>query len=149
MSNTLILYPKTNRDIIIDHIANLNIQGLHETLSDEYTYCDISKKDFLKQLEYVFNNLKDEGTQRLTKRESICAGCNAGARVLLFVSEETRKFLAFAIDVNEEEVIDIFSCNRFIINNFPEYLNYLHISFDFDENYFFDVFPALEMPLGK
>ena len=48
MSNTLILYPKTNRDIIIDHIANLNIQGLHKTLSDEYTYCDISKKDFLK-----------------------------------------------------------------------------------------------------
>ena len=150
MSNTLTLFPKTNRDTIIEDLINLNIHGLQESLSDKYSYCDISKKDFLKQLGYVFNKLKDEGTQRLAIRQSICAGCNAGARVLLLISEETKKFFAFAIDVNEDqEVIDIFSCNKFIINHFPEYLNYVHISFDFDENYFFDVFPALKMPSGK
>jgi len=150
MSNTLMLSPKTNRDIIIEHLTNLNIQGLQESLSDKYSYCDISKKEFLSRLEYVFDKLKEEGTVRLTIRQSICAGCNSGARVLLLVSEETRKFLAFAIDINnEEEVIDLFSCNRFIINHFPDYLNYVHISFDFDNNYFFDVFPALEMPIGK
>jgi len=140
----------TNHEIVIGHIANLNVHGLNETLSDKHDYNELPKSKFLNLLSGVFNQLKSNGSVRLDVVTSICAGCQAGARVKLFICEKTKSFLAFAIDVNDQsEVTDIFSCNKFTIKHFPNYQDYVHISFDTDNNSFFLIKPLNGLPTGE
>jgi hypothetical protein len=140
----------SNLETVIMHISSLNIQGLNQSLNDKYEYNDLPKKEYIRLLGGVFEKLKAAGTKNLVIRDSFCAGCQAGARVKIFISEETKRFFAFAIDTNDQkEVIDIFNCNKFTIKHFPTYHDYTIISFDTDENLYFEVKPFWDFPEGK
>lgn len=150
MNNQPAKSERNNLEIVVDYIANLNIQGLNEVLNENYDYNDLPKKQFIKLLNGVFTKLKSTGANSLKVLQSFCAGCQAGARVKLFVCHETKRVLAFAIDSNEKfEVTDIFNCNKFTINNFPEYKEYTQISFDTDDNSFFEIKPFWDLPKGQ
>ena len=138
---------KSNLEQVVFFISELNIEGLKTALNDNNLYNELPKEKFIKILGDVFQVMKEKGATKLKVKQSICAGCQAGARVKLFISEELKIFLAFAIDINETgEVSDIFSCNMYTIKYFPNYRDYIHLSFDTDENYFFEIPPLENLP---
>lgn len=137
----------SNLEQVVSFISELNIESLSLVLNEKNLYNELPKMVFISILGNLFDNLKEKGITTLLVKESICAGCQAGARVKLFISKETKRFLAFAIDVNDTgEVIDIFSCNMYTIKHFPDYQDYMHISFDTDDNSFFETPPLKYLP---
>ena len=147
MTNTDFNTEKLQHEAVLQALSNMDTDALNKLLSDKYTYNDLSKEFFLKQLDRVFVRLKEMGSQQLHKFPGLCAGCEAGAKVILLVSKETKRFLALVIEKNSRnEVYDIFSCNLFTVKHFPGYKEYTHIGFDTISNYFFDDPVKREMP---
>ena len=137
-------------DQVVDSIRIMDIIELDKLLSEERTYMTLPKSVFIEQLGCVLNYFKKGNASSLRVKTSICAGCEAGARVCLFICIEEKKYLAFVIETNSfQEVTDMYSCNRFTVNNFSEYRSYTQICFDNDSQRYFDNHLKMEMPVSR
>lgn len=109
-----------NRKKIIDSISKMNIESLTELLEDTFTYNDLSKKDFLNELDVTFNDFKELGDSFFEVQGGKCLSqsCNTkGGFGLSFVGNTSRETLNLIFKEYNSEFYDIFTCSNFKLSN--------------------------------
>lgn len=137
----------TNKQIIINAIKEMDIIKLYELLDDERSYMDVSKTLFLEKLKTQFDNCKKNEVTSFEKLTSgVCDSCNKGCKAYRFITNDNQTLDLFFEEENDE-VTDIYLCNKLDVNDkiTPNY----QIHFDFYEDEKVAFIPSIDFLINK
>ena len=92
-----------NIEQVIKHFTEMNISGLNQALSDNSTYFKCTKEVFLKKLQEVFHQFKEEGDTKLIYYKGSCgsSGCgNYGTSGHCFIGNKSGIYFSFIFEDN-------------------------------------------------
>ena len=114
---------KNNLDQVLFAISKMNIPLLREILDPVLSYQDVDLGIFLRQLDSIFEEFKEDGAEELISLEGACVNlqCNPNQNrtTYRFYSKESRDYIDFRFilePINESKnhrITDIFQCHCF------------------------------------
>lgn len=109
-------FVKTNKEGLVKAISEMDMVALEMILEDDLSYQDTSKKIFLKKLNEIFIEFKNEDNI-LIPYEGKCQSeecVNKNKYGIAFVGNKSKRYLNLLIEENENgKIRDIYSCYDF------------------------------------
>src|SRR5690606_8490971 len=107
---------ETEKQQIIEAIANMNVLMLEDLLDKERTYQDTTKNIFIQKLSDTFDKFKKANDTSLMVREGKCSSkiCpNRGCTGYTFIGDVSRLHMDLIFEEGENTYNDIYHCNDF------------------------------------
>ena len=95
--------------------STYNLEGIAALLDDTIRYDggNISKQDYLQEMEYCFDALRARNVHELKVVENTCRGCNKGLKGFVFIDEENKEYYSFVLEVENDKLMDLVECGIF------------------------------------
>ena len=110
----------SKKETIISYFEKMDINMLELLLDDSKTYQDATKEMFLKKLELLFNDLKNNNDSFLTAYKGKCVSekcMNSGCKGYSFVGNNSGKHLDLIFEEYKSEFFDIYHCSSLETSN--------------------------------
>jgi hypothetical protein len=100
---------------ITQSIIDMDISALGEYLDDDKLYSNLSKSEFLSEMEMLFNTFKSEGDTKLIAESGACASaeCNCGIKGYNFSGPSSQLYISVIFETEGDELIDVSLCHYF------------------------------------
>ena len=112
------------KDAFSYYFSNLDIIGLGGLLDGDRKFDGISKYEYLKLINNVFEQSKLEGIDKFNSYSGKCSGCKKGCEGYIFVDEKNKIFYNIVIEVKDSKIYDLIECydfnTPFNINDFDQ-----------------------------
>jgi hypothetical protein len=107
----------TKKELVQAAISEMNVDKLFTLLNDNFTFYNVSKKEFLENLENeVFKKFKNNGDTFLSPFHGKCTSksCdNKGCNGIAFVGNKSKAVINLVFIETLDEYSDIFDCFSF------------------------------------
>ncbi len=91
----------------------MDIEMIDAFLSDEYTYQNSEKKEFLYELSLVFEQFQEAGDAYLIAFEGTCNSCIKGKFGYTFVGNVSHHYISIIFDIKDDKIVDLYNCASF------------------------------------